>query len=237
MVFETIRKNSAPEMVAEQILKKIKSGELKTGDMLPSQKELALALGVGRSSVREAINALAVMGYLEALQGKGTYVREKLPDTDISIDKLNAAFKTGSMFDLMEARELLECKSATLAAERADKEQIEELKKILEEIEKTNDDYSKFLETDFTFHTKIAEATGNIVIGEMTKLILEKVGLHHSKLRTKNLSEAYFSKSISSIKQIIRFIEISDGKSAVVWMREHLNAIKGELKDIIGNEP
>ena len=62
MVFETIRKNTAPEMVVEQILKKIGSGEIASGSRLPSQRELAVSFGVGRSSIREALNALAVMG-------------------------------------------------------------------------------------------------------------------------------------------------------------------------------
>lgn len=233
MVFETIQKNSAPEMVVQQIIGKINSGEIKAGERLPSQRELAEVLGVGRSSVREAINALAVMGYLEAMQGKGTYIRERLPDTDLSVKQLNAAFKAGSMFDLMEARELLECKSISLAAERIDDVQMKELKSILHAIEQTGEDYTQFLEADFQFHTKVAEATGNVVIGEMTKLVLKKVGLHHSTLRTTNLSEEYFDKSISSIKQMVRFIELRDGKSASIWMQEHLSAIQGELKDII----
>ena len=69
MAFVTIRKSSAPEMVAEQIIERISDGELSPGSCLPSQRELARMLGVGRSSVREAINALVVMGYLKPLQG------------------------------------------------------------------------------------------------------------------------------------------------------------------------
>ena len=96
MVFETIRKATAPEMVVEQILNKLKTGDLTPGGQLPSQRELAYLLGVGRSSVREAINALTVMGYLDVHQGKGTFIRRELPATDPSVDKLNAAFKAGS---------------------------------------------------------------------------------------------------------------------------------------------
>ena len=72
MAFEMVRKNKASELVAEQIIKQIRSGELVPGNQLPSQRELSELLGVGRSSVREAINALEVMGYLEVQQGKGT---------------------------------------------------------------------------------------------------------------------------------------------------------------------
>jgi GntR family transcriptional repressor for pyruvate dehydrogenase complex len=79
MAFETIRRSSAPEMVAEQIINKIACGELAPGSRLPAQRDLARMLGVGRSSVREAINALVVMGYLEPLQGKGTFIKDVLP--------------------------------------------------------------------------------------------------------------------------------------------------------------
>ena len=81
MTFETIHKRSAPEKVVEQILQKVKAGELLPGSRLPSQRELAQIMGVGRSSMREAINALVVMGYLEAIHGKGTFIRKALPAT------------------------------------------------------------------------------------------------------------------------------------------------------------
>jgi len=79
VVFETIRKNTAPEMVVEQLMKKISSGEIAAGSRLPSQRDLALSFGVGRSSIREALNALAVMGYLDVQQGRGTFIAGELP--------------------------------------------------------------------------------------------------------------------------------------------------------------
>ena len=119
MQFTTIRKPSAPEMVAEQILAKIHSGELIPGGRLPAQRDLATMLGVGRSSVREAINALVVAGVLEAVHGRGTFVARD-SRSDAGLLKLKAALGAGSLLELMEARELLECKTAALAAERAD---------------------------------------------------------------------------------------------------------------------
>ena len=108
MVFETIRKNTAPEMVVEQMLKKISSGEIATGARLPSQRELAQSFGVGRSSIREALNALAVMGYLDVQQGRGTFITRELPGTDPSMAKLKTALEAGSLLDLIELRETLE---------------------------------------------------------------------------------------------------------------------------------
>lgn len=236
MAFETIQKNSTPQMVAEQIVKKVNQGELNPGDLLPSQRELAELFGVGRSSVREAVNALSVMGYLEAIQGKGTFIKEELPAEDVSMIKLNAAFQAGSIFDLMEAREFLECKSVELATERADQNQIRTLKAILEEMKKTHYHYDKFLNADMKLHKKIAETTGNPVIGEMTKLVLKKVYDHHAKLPTRRLSDIYLKESIHTAKQVVAFIENREKEKAATWMKIHLNAIKDELKDLLIDE-
>lgn len=233
MTFETIRKSSAPEMVAGQIIKKINGGELAPGTRLPSQRDLALMLGVGRSSVREAINALVVMGYLEPLQGKGTFVKAVLPAADPGIEKLEAAFSAGSIFDLMEARELLECRSAALAAERADAGQIRALKAAMEKVAGTEKEYAIFLNADIRFHEAVADAAGNVVLCELTKLVLEKVVAHHNALKTALLPPAYREVSIRTAARVVTAIEAGDGDGAARWMARHLDAIRDELKNII----
>jgi GntR family transcriptional repressor for pyruvate dehydrogenase complex len=233
MVFETIHKSTAPEKVVEQILRKLKKGDLRPGGQLPAQRELAQLLGVGRSSVREAINALTVMGYLDVRQGKGTFIRLELPAADPSIDKLNAALKAGSFFDLTEARELLECKSAQLAAERADEAQIGELRRVIERVERTEKEYAIFLQADIDFHLCLAKATDNVVICEMTRLVLEKVVAHHSGFKTKLISPEYRQRSIHSARQTVEHVARGEGRAAADWMRLHLHAIRAELKDIM----
>lgn len=233
MAFETIRKSSAPDMVAEQIIEKISGGELGPGTQLPSQRDLAQMLGVGRSSVREAINALVVMGYLVPLQGKGTFIKDVLPAADPGIEKLNAAFSAGSIFDLMEARELLECRSAALAAERADAGQIRELKTVMQQVAETEKDYAIFLEADIRFHAAVAGAAGNVVLCELTKLVLEKVVAHHNELKTALLPPAYREVSIRTAARIVEAIEAGHANDAARWMARHLDAIREELKNII----
>jgi GntR family transcriptional regulator, transcriptional repressor for pyruvate dehydrogenase complex len=234
MTFETIRKSSAREMVAAQIIEKIAGGELAPGSRLPAQRELARMLGVGRSSVREAINALVVMGYLEPLQGKGTFIRNIQPAADPGIEKLSAAFSAGSIFDLMEARQLLECRSAALSAERADGEQIRSLKAAMQKVAGTEKDYSIFLAADIGFHTAVADASGNVVLCELTKLVLEKVVAHHNELKTVLLPPAYREVSIRTAERVVEAIEAGDGEAAARWMAAHLDAIRDELKNIIG---
>lgn len=235
MAFEVIKKSSAPEMAAGQILKQIEDGALTPGARLPSQRDLAGLLGVGRSSVREAVNALVVMGYLTPIQGRGTFVSERLPHTDPTVGKLTRAFQAGSIFDLMEAREVLECKSAALAAQRAEPLQINNLKRIMKGLEETHTEYALFLGADISFHEAVAEATGNVVICEMTKLVLEKVIAHHTNLKTDRLSREYRETSIHTARNIITNIEEGDPVGASRWMAKHLSAIRDELKHLLEN--
>jgi GntR family transcriptional regulator, transcriptional repressor for pyruvate dehydrogenase complex len=231
--FKAIRKSSAPEMVAEQILGQIQSGDLAPGDRLPPQRELAELLGVGRSSVREAINALAVMGYLDVAQGRGTYITVDLPDADVSLAQLDAALKAGSILELMDVRELLECRSARLAAERAEGKSLKHLETAIGSMRRCDTDYASFLEADIQFHQALAEASENQILCELTRLILDKVVAHHLQLRTTRLSPGYRQISIETAEKILAAVAGGDGDAAAQWTGRHLNAIKGELKDIL----
>ncbi|MBI5577987.1 MAG: FadR family transcriptional regulator [Deltaproteobacteria bacterium] len=233
MAFEAVRKSTAPEIVVEQILKKLQSGEITTGARLPSQRELALSFGVGRSSMREALNALAVMGYLDVQQGRGTFIAQELPGTSPSISKLQAALKAGSLLDVIELRETLECKAAELAAERAESLHLRRLKQALRDMEDSRENYRRFLQADVEFHTTLAEATTNQIFSEILRFLLEKVVGHHETFKTTLISLEYRSRSIHTLKQVLACVKREDGRGAAEWMREHLNAIRRELKDIL----
>jgi GntR family transcriptional repressor for pyruvate dehydrogenase complex len=233
VVFEAIRKNTAPEMVVEQILKKIGSGEIVAGSKLPSQRDLALNFGVGRSSIREALNALAVMGYLDVQQGRGTFIARELPGADPSVAKLKTALQAGSLLDIIELRESLECRAAELAAERIESGQLARLKQALQEMEESCDDYRRFFTADLQFHTILAEATANRIFSEMLRFLLQKVVDHHEKFKTSLLSPDYRGHSIRTLKQLLSCVESEDGRGAAEWMRDHLNAIRREIKDIL----
>jgi len=220
-------------MVAEQILSQIKSGDLAPGDRLPPQRELSTLLGVGRSSVREAINALAVMGYLDVAQGRGTYIAGNLPDADTALFQFDAALKAGNILDLMDVREMLECRSAQLAAERAEGKKIQNLAKKIEGMRIAPEDYNRFLEADMQFHHALADASENQILCELTRLILDKVVAHHLQLRTTRLSLGYREKSIETAEKILSAVVTGDSDAAARWTVRHLNAIKAELKDIL----
>ena len=228
-----IARQSAPRLVAEQLLAKIDAAELEPGDSLPPQRELARLLGVGRSSLREAVNALAVMGYLEVIQGKGTYICESLSAADASLSKLDGALQAGALIDLMEIRETIECRSAQFAAERAGAGDIRKLKNILKRIDTNRDDYDAYLDSDLAFHIGVAQVAQNAVTLEITRLLLEKVVAHHRRLQTAQLSSTYRENSLQSARQVVACIQQGRGPDAAAWMGRHLNEIRSELKDIL----
>jgi GntR family transcriptional repressor for pyruvate dehydrogenase complex len=217
-------------MVAAQILKKIENGELAPGGQLPAQRELAELLGVGRSSVREATNALVAMGYLEVLQGKGTFVKKVPPSNGSAGAHLQAVIEAGSITDLMEAREFLECTSAELAARRAGSTGIEQMESALATIRASGGDIDNFLAADLDFHLALAEATDNAVIAEMTKLVIDQVHRHHASFANTLLSAAARERTFRSARRIVDRVRAGDGPAASDCMREHLHAVGTELR-------
>ncbi len=233
MSFEAIQKSSAVNLVVNQIVKAIDQKTYIPGSKLPSQRDLAIKLGVGRSSIREACNILITKGYLETIQGKGTFIKDDLPTATHSLAKLSSAVQVSSIYNLMEARALLECKSAALAAKRAKTSDLKKLDEILDNVLSDQNDYGLFLEYDIQFHTTIAEATQNEVICEMTKLVLSKLAEHHSKINTDDLSVAYKKEAIATAMEVIRAIKEQQEEKAAEWMARHISVIENEIGRIL----
>ncbi len=233
MSLEAIKRSSAVNHVVDQIMKAIDKKNYIPGSRLPSQSDLAVMLGVGRSSIREAINILIEKGYLETVHGKGTFIKADFSNTTHQIAKLSSAVQVSSIYNLMEARALLECKSAALAAKRAKQSDLKKLAEIAQLVSADISDYGIFLECDIQFHTTIAEATHNEVICEMTKLVLAELAAHHAKLNTKELSVAYKKESVDTALKIIKAVEDHDDVAAAKWMEQHISVIENELGRIL----
>jgi len=229
---EQAMRTTAPGLVVEKILAQLRGRELKPGDRLASQRQLASALGVSRPTIREAINALSGMGYLYAVQGKGTFIRDGLSMPDSGPASWNSILEAGSIFDLMEARELLECKSAELAAKRAKKENLRQIKEIVKRIGESGNDINRFFEADLDFHLALAEASGNKVICEIIKILIKNVLKYHTYFRATS-SAAVRKLAFRTSSQILTYLRNRDGEKAAEGMRSHLNMVSRELKEII----
>jgi len=165
--FAPVRTLQRYEHVAERLAGEIRSGAFAPGERLPSERDLARRLEVGRASVREAIAALGVQGVIETRPGSGSFVaadaRERLPAP-------SGLPHDASPSDLLEARALLEPAIARLAAERGREDQ--ECERLLAAMEAAADPSGPggaafragWNETDRLFHLRLAELTGNPVL-------------------------------------------------------------------------
>src|ERR1700733_12496781 len=134
--------------ICRKIVKHLLRGEWKPKERIPPERELCSQLGVGRASLREALKALEMMGMLETRLGDGTYVCER---TEFLSRPLLWAITSSSETEtkeLVEARKLIEIEMAGLAAERATTDDLKEIGGHLDEMEKSLDDFERFLQAD-----------------------------------------------------------------------------------------
>jgi GntR family transcriptional repressor for pyruvate dehydrogenase complex len=231
MKFDAVHINSAPELLVKEIIKQIHSEHLKPGDCLPSQRALAKMFKVGLGSVREAIKILNVMGYINVIRGKGTYIAETALDTDVHSSRLEKALEAVSLTELMKAREILECEAAGIAAEVRDKDAIFQLKRIGEQMDFSNEDTDLYYKIDFKFHMAVADATHNRAIIELVKILVDRahghVGLMDVSLSISMPLNAHAA--IVTAKNVIDAIEAGDGNRAKKEMYDHLNIVKVNL--------
>lgn len=166
IILEQPRKVTVVESIVEQIVRQIQAGKLKPGDRLPSERELIKILRVSRSSVREALQGLAMMGLIESRAGQGTFVSDKLHlmVPDLSHPGISARLQREMRLKLIEARRTVEGAVARLAAERATDEGVAKLNEIFEQYRETalHGSYQRALiGPHHDFHIQLAEMTQN----------------------------------------------------------------------------
>jgi GntR family transcriptional repressor for pyruvate dehydrogenase complex len=149
----------------DQIKGMIVRGELRPGDRLPKESELAARLNLSRGSLREAVRGLALVRVLEVRQGDGTYVTSLKPELlleSISFFTELQAEET-SLHQILEARRMLEAGTAALAALLATPDELATLERLVDEMSNL-DDVEAFVENDLEFHRVIAVASRNDVV-------------------------------------------------------------------------
>ena len=161
--FEVVRKNKVYEEVAKQIERLILK-KLNPGDKLPSERELAEMLRVSRSSIRDAIRGLELMGLVEPRQGAGTIVREVSADSLINPFANALKRREELVSELLDFRIMLEPPLAARAATHASPEEISEMEEILSRQEKKLAAGEASVDEDSEFHYSVALASDNSVV-------------------------------------------------------------------------
>ncbi|MDR7343938.1 DNA-binding FadR family transcriptional regulator [Pantoea alhagi] len=163
MTLPAIKTERLYRQISSLISAAITRGEFAPGALLPPERELARQLNVSRSSVREALIALEVTGWVEIRSGNGVLVVDPLPGQPAE------PTDTFSLRDLIKARQAFEAMNAELAARYGSAEQRRELLAIAHQLAQQTVNDDAFLDHDKRFHLLIGEMTGNEVLREMTE--------------------------------------------------------------------
>jgi GntR family transcriptional repressor for pyruvate dehydrogenase complex len=176
-----IHRSRAHEQVMDAVEDQITAGTLRVGDMLPPERELAAQLQVSRAGVREAIRVLEGLGVVRSQVGSGreagTFIAAMPSAALTRMLRLHVALANFPVDDVVEARVMLERSSASLAATRADDEQLAGIREPLTQMDERGIDRDDFNELDTLFHVRIADAGGNRLVAEMTTAIRDAMRL------------------------------------------------------------
>jgi GntR family transcriptional repressor for pyruvate dehydrogenase complex len=215
------RSGTTTEEVIFQLREMIHRGDLRPGDRLPPERDLARLLGVSRSTLRDGIGSLAAIGVLHSRRSAGTFVvkTEGPPALDSNPLRLMASLHGFTTAETFEARKSLEMVIAGLAAERATSEQLAEMSEEIAEMFAALDDPARYLVHDMRFHQTIAAASGNRILTSLMNMLATIL----LDVRSKTVSRARDLKESAEMhRSIYRAIRRRDVAAASTAMRDHL---------------
>jgi DNA-binding FadR family transcriptional regulator len=207
--------------IADQIAALIEKGEYGAGSRLPPERDLAKQLGVSRPSVREALIALEVEGYVEVRVGSGVYVTPKRAAALAAESSLPA---DSGPFELIRARWIIEAECAALAAKHATRAQVRAIDESIDEMESQRDRGTMPLGADRQFHLRIAEASGNSALALVVRTLWDqRQGPLFLRLEHHFDTPALWTVAIREHRDIAGAIARHDAAAARTAMRRHMD--------------
>ena len=220
--FQVVRPDAAgvvAEQVVDQIREMIRQGKLKPGDRLPSERELAKRLGISRASLRHGLRFLAAIGVLNSRHGSGTYIAPGPPVLKSESLQALADLHRFSYDDMFEARNVLECALAELAAMNAKDEHLALMAEEIVEMYATLDEPQEYLVHDIRFHRAVAAASGNQILSALMNMV--STAMYESRRETVERATD-LKQSAELHRRIYRLIRARKSREAAAAMNEHL---------------
>lgn len=209
----------------------ILGGELRSGDRLLNQNELAAKLGVSRPSLREALYTLKLMGAIEQRPGAGTVLRACAPALLSGTFDLPLMSDADGTLELMETRQLIEVGMVELAVDRSTAEELSRLKNVLKEMNALADkgEVDGYRERDLLFHHLIAQASHNRFILHLFVTI--RRFLEQFLKESFDIMPDMLQHSQMGHKGIFSALESRDRKRAVKEMNKHLGLVRAAVEN------
>lgn len=217
-----LRSKSAAERVVTQIIDLIRSGNLKAGDRLPSETELASAFQVSRPVIREALRGLAILGVVETRQGGRCFV------TDLTVARLMAPLQfvisldESSVDALHQARLMIETGIARQAAVLTSDKVLARLDEMVAGGFELAGDPLGFRMLDQEFHRTINQLGGNPFL-EVVAQSLYELGMEYRRIATE--TPGVIERSAKEHRDIVESLKAGDPDAAAASMRAHLESI------------
>lgn len=215
------------QQIADRIRQLIIDERYGAGQRLPSERDLALQLGVSRPSIREALIALEIEGAVEIRVGSGVYVSAESPSSSSLTRSMG-----DSAFDIMQARIVIEGSVAQMASGTLSGEAILRLEQILVEMERVIAEGSNPVQQDRAFHLAIAAASGNTVLERVvTDLFDQRHSPISAKLQDHFGTQQAWLMALEEHRMILKCLANRDGPLAEASMRMHLEASRRRWTD------
>jgi len=229
MEFKEITHVRLYESVIEQIMDLIKNNELKPGDKLPPERELAEKFSISRGSLREAFRVLESKGLIKSKPGGGRFIREVYKDKLTDTENIILSLEKSSILELLEAREIFETKIVELSAHRATDEDVKVIEEIFDRVseegrmEDRNTGDEEKTELDTEFHLAIARASHNFVFINIMRLHFDL--LKDTRKKTLQIPGRR-EKQQEEHRAIFQAIKEHNSKKAAKTMLNHLRNIR-----------
>lgn len=221
--FGTVTREAVPQQIVARLLDLIQQRHLGPGDRLPAERELAASMGVSRSSLREALRALTVLGVAEMRHGAGTYVSSLEPELLVRHLSFVLSLSEHASDQLFEARKVVEPAMAALAAGRIDDGTLDLLDGCVERARSAIGDAEAFMEADVALHEAIRVAAENAVLGRFMESI-RAVGLA-SRRRT-GARRAVQEQTVKDHRAIVAALRAHDPEAASAAMHRHIENVE-----------
>jgi GntR family transcriptional repressor for pyruvate dehydrogenase complex len=219
--FEKIKRSTLTEGVTSRIKEMIEKNNIRPGEKFPAERELAGMFGVGRSSVREALQVLHALGAVDRKQGIGTYLNR---DAAQRLKKIGTAPEKYTVMELVQARKIFEVQTAELAALNAGKEDILAIKTAYDKhAELSHSKLSaEITALDYNFHRAVVEGAHNSFLLKMFDILRDHLISSNYAVLTKDKVDI----SLTYHKQIFQAIKAHDPQKAKAVMEEHLSQVE-----------
>jgi len=237
VAIERLVDTKRPRFVVDQILSSIQDGTLVAGERLPSEAKLAELTGVGRTSVREALAALRLMGIVETRVGDGSYVRASANAALVNNGIARAIEQSEEAQQLQEARAVFESGMVLLVAARWSPEKREAFDALFARMEQSieSEGYAAYIQRHREFHLMLARATDNAIVEGTERSFLEY--MDHEGWR--DMEEQFLlpnrgdllRASLDEHRAIIEAVVAQDAGLASELMHDHFSRHEGVAND------